>query len=428
MKHTKWLLGLGVLLIGVGGLYAWIYQPTVLPVPQTDGQPIAEVSPQTQGIAFLMERAVQPVPGVFVFPKTTAELRQLFESATQTRVPRVFVEKLPADFADQGDRTLFARVVSAWILRENEQTLKERAILYLLRQKMQQGDTWTQPETDFFDSLVVKYDSGAKRSRMAQLNDLMDKVDMVPPMVAVAQAALRTNFGKEHLDSPFDLYAWKDARHYEPVLYKTWGEAVDAYVREMNGMPPLGDWRVSRAGLRAKGYRDTGERVLKWLGNYKPEDPRYTAKLEQMMFELGDTIPDDLSFVKPEQTVFETGSTVIQTQKGPVSFQVEYAITPEEKEQGLMFRTHIPDKTGMVFLNENPAPMALWMKNTFIPLDLLFFDEKGNITDISENTQPMTLISHASRGAVAGAMEVPAGTVQKYGIHIGDKLHLTITE
>ena len=146
------------------------------------------------------------------------------------------------------------------------------------------------------------------------------------------------------------------------------------------------------------------------------------------MFELGDTIPDDLSFVKPEQTAFETGSTVIQTQKGPVSFQVEYAITPEEKEQGLMFRTHIPDKTGMVFLNENPAPMALWMKNTFIPLDLLFFDEKGNITDISENTQPMTLISHASRGAVAGAMEVPAGTVQKYGIHIGDKLHLTITE
>ena len=426
--HKKWLLGLGILLIGVGGLYAWTYRPTVLPLPQQDAQPIAEVSPQTQGIAFLMERVAQPVPGVFVSPQTTAELRQLFESATDTRVPRVFVEKLPADFAEQGDKTLFARVVSAWILRENEQTLKERAILYLLRHKMQQGEIWTKPETDFFDSLVVKYDSGAKRSRMAQLNDLMDKVDMIPPMVAVAQAALRTNFGKEHLESPFDLYAWKDSQHYEPVSYKNWGEAVAAYAREMNGMPPLGDWRVSRASLRAKGYHDVGERILKWMGNYKPEDPLYADKLDQMMSEFDDTIPDDLSFVKPAQTDFETGETVIQTQNGPVSFQVEYAITPDEKTQGLMFRTHMPDKTGMVFLNEPPTPMALWMKNTFIPLDLLFFDANGNITDISENAQPMTLTSHASHGVVAGAMEIPAGTVQKYGIRSGDKLHLTIAE
>ncbi len=98
------------------------------------------------------------------------------------------------------------------------------------------------------------------------------------------------------------------------------------------------------------------------------------------------------------------------------------ARTPSDLAQGLMFRRELPADEGLLFYFGKKAVSAMWMKNTFIPLDVLFFDEDGTILHIVKNMTPHSLSRHSSVVPVAGALEVNAGFADKNGLRPTDRL------
>jgi uncharacterized membrane protein (UPF0127 family) len=112
----------------------------------------------------------------------------------------------------------------------------------------------------------------------------------------------------------------------------------------------------------------------------------------------------------------------IASKTGVHAFQVEMAITPDEKEHGLMFRRELPDGHGMLFDFMVDQPVAFWMKNTYIPLDMIFIRGDGRILRIAENTEPMSERNIPSGGPVRAVLEVIAGTAKKFGIAAGDRV------
>jgi hypothetical protein len=112
----------------------------------------------------------------------------------------------------------------------------------------------------------------------------------------------------------------------------------------------------------------------------------------------------------------------IASKSGVHAFQVEMAITPEEKERGLMFRRELPDGQGMLFDFQTDQPVAFWMKNTYIPLDMLFIRSDGRIARIAENTEPLSERNIPSGAPVRAVLEVIGGTAKKLGIAPGDRV------
>ncbi len=102
------------------------------------------------------------------------------------------------------------------------------------------------------------------------------------------------------------------------------------------------------------------------------------------------------------------------------TFQVEIANTPQSRETGLMFRTELAPDAGMLFINDGPEPMAMWMKNTLIPLDILFIAADGRITNIHAAAGPQTLTPRPSKGPVLGALELASGTCARLHLNAGD--------
>ncbi|MDI9348920.1 MAG: DUF192 domain-containing protein [Candidatus Symbiobacter sp.] len=103
-------------------------------------------------------------------------------------------------------------------------------------------------------------------------------------------------------------------------------------------------------------------------------------------------------------------------------FMVEHAVTEAEHNQGLMYRTSLPDAGGMIFLYRQPQRVQFWMKNTVIPLDIIFIAAGGKIISIHENAQPLDLTPIASGGAVMAVLELAGGTVARFRITIGDEV------
>ena len=112
----------------------------------------------------------------------------------------------------------------------------------------------------------------------------------------------------------------------------------------------------------------------------------------------------------------------IVTKTGVHVFSVEMATTEEEKTTGLMYRKELPEGKGMLFDFAPEQEVSMWMKNTYISLDMIFIRADGRILRIAENTEPMSTKIIPSRGLAKGVLEVIAGTAQKYGIAPGDRV------
>jgi uncharacterized protein len=112
----------------------------------------------------------------------------------------------------------------------------------------------------------------------------------------------------------------------------------------------------------------------------------------------------------------------IASKTGVHAFEVEMAITPEEKEHGLMFRRELPEGQGMLFDFQFDQNVAFWMKNTYIPLDMLFIRADGRILRVAENTEPLSERNIPSGGPVRAVLEVIGGTAKKLGIAPGDRV------
>lgn len=118
----------------------------------------------------------------------------------------------------------------------------------------------------------------------------------------------------------------------------------------------------------------------------------------------------------------------IQTLQGAHTFSVEVMRTPAERSQGLMHRKYLAPDAGMLFDFGQPTPVSMWMKNTYIPLDMLFITEAGKIQSIEANTTPLSTEIISSRGRVRFVLEVNAGTAEEKGIKVGDQVTLPKTE
>jgi uncharacterized membrane protein (UPF0127 family) len=103
-------------------------------------------------------------------------------------------------------------------------------------------------------------------------------------------------------------------------------------------------------------------------------------------------------------------------------FTVEVARSPQEQAQGLMHRQSLAPDRGMIFPYDPPQPVGFWMKNTLIPLDMIFIRPDGTIAGIAANTVPLSLDMVPSVEPVAAVLEIAGGRSAELGIKAGDKV------
>ncbi|GAB5430340.1 MAG: DUF192 domain-containing protein [Devosia indica] len=119
---------------------------------------------------------------------------------------------------------------------------------------------------------------------------------------------------------------------------------------------------------------------------------------------------------------------VVQSENGEHAFTVEVVDTPETRAQGLMYRQELADDAGMLFDFREERPVSFWMRNTYIPLDMLFIEADGTILNIHVNARPHDTTSIPSDGPVQFVLEIPGGRSDELGIAAGDTVeHPRIT-
>jgi uncharacterized membrane protein (UPF0127 family) len=110
----------------------------------------------------------------------------------------------------------------------------------------------------------------------------------------------------------------------------------------------------------------------------------------------------------------------IATDLKTLNFQVEIADDPRERALGLMYRRNMPEDQGMLFDFQAEQPVSFWMRNTYIPLDMLFIRADGTIDSIAERTTPLSDKSIPSDGPVRYVLEINGGLSDTLGIEPGD--------
>ena len=119
---------------------------------------------------------------------------------------------------------------------------------------------------------------------------------------------------------------------------------------------------------------------------------------------------------------FEIATLEIRTRTGSHRFTVEVARTARQHATGLMFRRRMDPGSGMLFLYRTSQPVTMWMKNTFIPLDMLFVAADGRIVRIAQRTVPHSIQTVPSGGPVIAVLELNGGTAERLGIRTGDRI------
>jgi len=132
--------------------------------------------------------------------------------------------------------------------------------------------------------------------------------------------------------------------------------------------------------------------------------------------------PDALLPLTEVTIIGSVGSVGSGSSGGRHSFNAEFAGNARDREKGLMFRPSLPPDGAMLFDFEVTEPVAMWMKNTLIPLDMLFVAGDGKIVNIARDTIPFSLRTIRSDGPVRAVLEVNAGTARRLGIRPGDRL------
>lgn len=122
------------------------------------------------------------------------------------------------------------------------------------------------------------------------------------------------------------------------------------------------------------------------------------------------------------QAAFERTTLSIETADGRHDFDTELALTSAQQSQGLMFRRQMAADAAMLFFHRRETVATMWMRNTFLPLDMLFVATDGRIVHIVERTVPQSLTTISAGRPVRAVLEVNAGTVRRLAIRTGDRL------
>jgi uncharacterized membrane protein (UPF0127 family) len=118
----------------------------------------------------------------------------------------------------------------------------------------------------------------------------------------------------------------------------------------------------------------------------------------------------------------EQGTLEIVSKSGVHVFAVEIVSNDADRAKGLMYRKELPEGRGMLFDFQREQDIAMWMKNTYIPLDMIFITGDGRIRRIAENTEPLSERIIPSGGPVRGVLEVIGGTARRLGLAPGDRV------
>lgn len=119
---------------------------------------------------------------------------------------------------------------------------------------------------------------------------------------------------------------------------------------------------------------------------------------------------------------------VLVSESGRHTINAEIADTPETKATGLMFRRSLDPDAGMLFIYDRPLNITMWMRNTYISLDMIFADASGTIIRIARNTEPFSTDIIEAGGPAKVVLEVPAGTARRLNLKPGDRLeHRSVT-
>lgn len=114
--------------------------------------------------------------------------------------------------------------------------------------------------------------------------------------------------------------------------------------------------------------------------------------------------------------------TVVTDNGRTHAFQVEVAKTDEQRARGLMFRKFMPQDRGMLFDFKTEQPVMMWMRNTYIPLDMVFIARDGRVINVAENTEPLSERTIASAAPAFAVLELNAGVAQKIGLKSGHRI------
>ncbi len=112
----------------------------------------------------------------------------------------------------------------------------------------------------------------------------------------------------------------------------------------------------------------------------------------------------------------------IDTASGPHVFQVEVMRSDAQREKGLMFRRFLPKDRGMLFDFAREQPVMMWMKNTYISLDMVFMSHDGHVVAIARNAEPLSERIIPSGAPAAGVLELNGGEAATIGLQVGDRV------
>jgi uncharacterized membrane protein (UPF0127 family) len=161
--------------------------------------------------------------------------------------------------------------------------------------------------------------------------------------------------------------------------------------------------------------------VVGWLAGSAFVDAGRSGPLH-VVLRLAIALAIVLGLAPPAGSASPLQTLEIVSATGVHVFSVELAGDDAERARGLMFRKELPEGHGMLFDFGTDQDVAMWMKNTLIPLDMIFIRADGRIARIAENTAPMSTKIIPSGGLVRAVLEVAGGTVKKLGIAVGDRV------
>lgn len=128
--------------------------------------------------------------------------------------------------------------------------------------------------------------------------------------------------------------------------------------------------------------------------------------------------PDDT----PPPVEFRTTPLILETANGTHAFTVEVAETPEQRARGLMFREVMSGDAGMIFDYQRDLEISMWMKNTILPLDMVFISADGTVFSVKKGAEPYSLAHISSGGKVRAVLEINAGVADMLQIAPGDRV------
>ncbi len=124
------------------------------------------------------------------------------------------------------------------------------------------------------------------------------------------------------------------------------------------------------------------------------------------------------------EAAFKHATLEIETANGPVRLNVEVADTEPKREHGLMFRQKLAENDGMIFLFDSEEEISMWMKNTYIPLDMVFIGNDWRITHIAAEAEPLSTDIISSIRPASRVLEIAGGEAARLGLKPGDKVTL----